>query len=55
MHDALRHGWLRRLHHDQRTETGEQLAGRIRRFQGNLRRELAAGPGEDVLTGPLLP
>jgi hypothetical protein len=54
LHDAVHRGWLRRLHHDQRTEAGEQLAGRIRTFQRGLRR-LAAERGEDALAGPLLP
>jgi hypothetical protein len=52
--DAVHRGWLRRLHHDQRTEAGEQLAARIRAFQHGLR-QLAAEQGEDALTGPLLP
>jgi hypothetical protein len=52
--DAVHRGWLRRLHHDQRTEAGEQLAARIRFFQHGLR-QLATEQGEDALTGPLLP
>jgi hypothetical protein len=52
--DAVHRGWLRRLHHDQRTEAGEQLAARIRAFQHGLR-QLATEQGEDALTGPLLP
>lgn len=54
VHDAVHRGWLRRLHHDQRTEAGERMVARIRRFQAGLRR-LAAEPDEDALTGSLLP
>lgn len=54
VHDAVHHGWLRRLHPDQRTDAGEQLASRIRSFQHGLRRA-AAEQGADTLTGPLLP
>jgi hypothetical protein len=52
VHDAVHRGWFRRLHPDQRTDAGEQLASRIRAFQYGLRR-VAAEP--DALTGPLLP
>jgi hypothetical protein len=53
--DAVRHGWLRHLHHDQRTEAGEELAARIRSFQRRLR-QAAAGPGrQDLLNDRLLP
>lgn len=51
---AVRDGWIRRFHHDQRTSKGEELAGQVRAFQRNLRRavpELA----QDILGGPLLP
>jgi hypothetical protein len=54
MHDAVSNGWLHRFHHDQRTDAGEQLAMRIRRFQRDLRR-LATDQGKDALTGRLLP
>jgi hypothetical protein len=54
VHDAVAKGWLHRFHHDQRTESGEQLAARIRRFQGDLRR-YATGQGEASLEGRLLP
>jgi len=54
MHDAVHRGWLRHLHHDERTAEGEQLAARIRTFQHRLR-QFAAGQGEDALAGPLLP
>ena len=54
VHDAVHHGWLHHLHHDQRTDAGDQLADRLRAFQQALRR-LASEQGSDVLTGPLLP
>jgi len=54
VHDAVHHDWLRHLHHDQRTDAGDQLADRIRAFQQALR-QLASEQGEDALTGPLLP
>jgi hypothetical protein len=54
VHDAVHRGWLRHLHHDQRTEAGEQLVRRIRSFRRGLR-QLEAERGEDALTGPLLP
>jgi hypothetical protein len=54
VHDAVSNGWLHRFHHDQRTDAGEQLAKRIRRFQRDLRK-LAAGQGRNALTGRLLP
>lgn len=36
LHDAVHRGWLRHIHHDQRTAEGEQLAARIRTFQNGL-------------------
>jgi hypothetical protein len=54
LHDAVRRGWLRHLHHDERTEAGERLADRIRSFQRGLR-QLATEQGEGALAGPLLP
>lgn len=54
VHDAVHRGWLRYLRPDQRTDAGEQLAGRIRAFQRGLR-QAAAQQGADALTGPLLP
>ena len=54
VHDAVHQGWLRHLHHDQRTDAGDQLADRLRAFQHALHR-LATGQGGDTLTGPLLP
>jgi hypothetical protein len=54
LHDAVHRGWLRHIHHDQRTAEGEQLAARIRTFQNRLR-HFASSQGEDALAGPLLP
>lgn len=54
MHDAVSNGWLHRFHHEQRTDAGEQLAMRIRRFQRDLRR-FATDQGKDALTSRLLP
>jgi len=54
LHDAVHRGWLRHIHHDQRTAEGEQLAARIRTFQNRLR-QFATSQGEDALAGPLLP
>lgn len=52
--DAVSHGWLHRFHHHQRTDAGEQLAVRIRRFHNALRR-LATEQDQESLTGRLLP
>lgn len=54
VHDAVHRGWLRHLHHDQRTAAGEQLAARIRGFQRGLR-HFAAEQGEDAVSDSLLP
>jgi hypothetical protein len=54
LRDAVHRGWLRHIHHDQRTAEGEQLAARIRTFQSRLR-QFAVSQGEDGLAGPLLP
>lgn len=52
--DAVHRGWLRHIHHDQRTAEGEQLAARIQTFHNRLR-QFAISQGEDALAGPLLP
>jgi hypothetical protein len=52
--DAVTRGWLRRMHHDQRTSEGQRLAARIRVFQRHLR-QYASDQGESALAGPLLP
>ncbi len=54
LRDAVHRGWLRHVHHDQRTAEGEQLAARIRTFQNRLR-QFATSQGEEALAGPLLP
>jgi hypothetical protein len=52
LRDAVHHGWLRRLHHDQRTPAGERLAAQIRSFRSGLR-QLKASGGEGAITGHL--
>lgn len=52
--EAVHQGWLRHLHHDQRTPQGEDLARQVRAFQRDLRR-LKAGGDEQALVGDLLP
>jgi hypothetical protein len=52
--EAVHQGWLRRLHHDQRTPKGEDLALQVRVFRSDLRRLRAAGD-QEALAGPLLP
>jgi len=52
--DAVRRGWLHHLHHDQRTDQGEELVLRIRAFQRDLR-HLKSAEGPQALTGRLLP
>ncbi len=54
LRDEAHRGWLRRVHHDQRTVEGEQLAERIRTFHNRLR-QFAVSQGEGALAGPLLP
>jgi hypothetical protein len=54
LRDAVHRGWLRHIHHDQRTAEGEQLAVRIRAFRSRLR-QFGTSRGEDALAGPLLP
>ena len=52
--DAVRSGWLRRLHHHERTKAGEELAGQLRAFRQELR-SARAGRGPEILDGQLLP
>lgn len=52
--EAIRQGWLRRLHHDKRTAEGDELARRIRSFYRSLK-GLKNGQSECALTGGLLP
>ncbi len=54
LHDAVHRGWLRHVHHDQRTAEGEQAAARIHSFQRQLR-QFCTDQGEQGLTGSLLP
>jgi hypothetical protein len=54
LHDAVHNGWLRHIHHDQRTAEGEQLAARIRTFHVQLR-HFASSHADEVPNGPLLP
>jgi hypothetical protein len=53
-HEVVAQGWVRRLHHDQRTPKGEELARRVRSFQRELRKFKSDG-GEETLGGTLLP
>lgn len=52
--DAVHRGWLRRLHHHERTQAGEELASQLRAFRQELR-SARAGRGPEVLDGQLLP
>jgi hypothetical protein len=45
---------LHRIHHGQRTDAGEQMVTRIRRFQRDLR-ALVTEQGQNALAGELLP
>ncbi len=54
LHDAVSRGWLHRLRQGQRTDAGEQLAIRIRKFQRDLR-SFRTEQGQDALAGSLLP
>ena len=52
--DAVHNGWLRRLHHHERTKAGEELASQLRAFRQELR-TAREGRGPQILDGPLLP
>jgi hypothetical protein len=52
--DAVHQGWLRHLHHDQRTAKGEELAGHVRSFRRDLRRLVSEGD-QRALSGQLMP
>jgi hypothetical protein len=52
--DAVHHGWLRRLHHHERTKAGEELADQLRVFRQELR-SVRAERGPEILDGELLP
>jgi hypothetical protein len=47
--EAAHQGWLRHLHHDQRTPKGEELAGHVRSFRQPLFGEVPPGTGMLVL------
>jgi hypothetical protein len=50
VHDAVHHGWLRHLHHRQRTPEGERLLAEIRAYRTTLRK---ASADEDGPSGRL--
>jgi hypothetical protein len=52
--EAVHQGWLHHVHHDQRTDQGEELVVRIRAFQRDLR-HLKSAEGATALNGRLLP
>lgn len=52
--DAVRRGWLHHLHHEERTEQGDELVVRIRAFQRDLR-HLKSAEGPQAFSGRLLP
>jgi hypothetical protein len=54
IHDGVARGWLRHLHHDQRTPSAEGLARQLRAFHRELRQRRQQN-GQDVLSGSLLP
>lgn len=51
--DAVHHGWLRRLHHDQLTPDGEELAARARELRAKLRHDCHAGGKHELPAGQL--
>jgi hypothetical protein len=53
-HEVVAQGWIRRLHHDQRTPKGEELARQVRSFQRELRK-FKSDEGEEAVGGTLLP
>jgi hypothetical protein len=54
VHEAVRQGWLRDVHKDERTPEGEELARDVRSFQRELR-HYAEAQGTASVAGPLLP
>jgi hypothetical protein len=54
IHDSVTRGWLRHLHHDERTPAAEELAVHLRTFQRQMR-ALRTDQGPEALTGALLP
>lgn len=53
--EAVAQGWVRRLHHDQRTPEGEELARRVRSFHRELRQFKFDGDADAIGGGTLLP
>jgi hypothetical protein len=53
-HEVVAQGWVRRLHHDQRTPKGEELGRHVRSFQRELRK-LKSGGGAEAVGGTMLP
>jgi hypothetical protein len=53
VHDSVHRGWLRHLDH-QRTDEGDELAGRLRSFQRQLR-HFVSGPGAQGVPDELMP
>lgn len=53
-HETVAKGWVRHLHHDERTPAGEELAEHLRAFRRDLRRRKSDG-GEEAVGGALLP
>jgi len=54
VHDGVARGWLRRLHHDQRTPAAEELATQVKAFSRQMRQARRDG-GHDALSRALLP
>lgn len=54
VHDAVQRGWLRRLHHGERTKAGEELASQLPAFHEGLS-QARAERGPEALDGQLLP
>jgi hypothetical protein len=52
--EAVRQGWIRRLHRHELTANGEHLVASLGRFERQLR-QLKAESGQQALTGNLLP
>lgn len=54
VHEAVHRGWLRHLHHQERTGEGEELAQKIRAFQRQLRHFISE-QGHQAVPAGLLP
>jgi hypothetical protein len=53
-HEVVAQGWVRHLHHDQRTPKGEEMARHVHSFHRELRKFKSDG-GEEAIGGTLLP